>query len=82
MESDASLTAGQGDADSLTQLNMNSPPQLLSDPPQQNYLQQDVHVDVMLRHNLPNVPFDSSHQQKHLLVVDGLGGDDPVYRLP
>lgn len=49
-------------------------------PPQHNYLQQDVHVNVMLRHNLPDVPFDSRHQQKHLLVVDGLGGDDPVYR--
>lgn len=59
-------------------------PHSCSDRPllQQNYLQQDVHVNVMLRHNLPNVPFDSSHQQKHLLVVDGLGGDDPVYRFP
>lgn len=36
----------------------------------------------MLWHYLPNVPFNSGHQEQHLLVVDGLGRNNPVYWFP
>lgn len=48
----------------------------------QQYLQQDVHINVMLWHYLPNIPFNSGHQEQHLFVVNGLGCDNPVYWFP
>lgn len=48
----------------------------------QHYLQQDVHINIMLWHYLPDIPFNSGHQEQHLFVVNGLGRDDPVYWLP
>lgn len=46
------------------------------------YLEKDVHVDVVLGHDFPDVPLHSGHQQKHLLIVDGFGRHYPVNGLP
>ena len=36
----------------------------------------------MLWHNLSNVPFNSSHQEQHLFIVNGLGCNNPVDWFP
>lgn len=46
------------------------------------YLQQHVHINVMLWHYLSNIPFNAGHQEQHLFVVNGLGCNNPVYWFP
>lgn len=43
------------------------------------YLQQNIHINVVLRHYLFDIPFNSSHHKQHLLIVYSLGCYYPVY---